>query len=231
MWGVFSSDLLKIKRKLILFLIVLGPLGVISLEAVNFGLRYDYLSKIYASDLWSGLLNNVQQLSVVVMLLGIAIITSLMATIEHQTNAWKQVLALPISRTEVYTAKFLFNGLLLFASCILLAFGSVILGIALGFGTDVPYTDLLKITFFPFLAALPFLAVQIWLAVTFKNQSIALTFGIVYALFSSYTRNAPDWLPLKWPLMMNSFSVITGVVTGLIVLTITLVDFAKRDVN
>jgi hypothetical protein len=173
----------------------------------------------------------VQNLSVTVFLLGIAIITSLMAGIEHQTNAWKQVLALPISRTEVYSAKFLFNALLLLMSCALLAVGTFILGLILNFGTDVPYIKLVQIVFYPFFAALSFLAVQIWLATTFKNQSIALTFGIVYALFSSYTQSAPDWLPLKWPLTIDSFSLIAGIVTGLIVAIITLIDFVKRDVS
>ena len=38
MMRIMASEFLKIKRKMILFLVFLGPFGVIGLEAVNFGL-------------------------------------------------------------------------------------------------------------------------------------------------------------------------------------------------
>ncbi|HEY2493082.1 MAG TPA: hypothetical protein VGI33_09245 [Paenibacillus sp.] len=60
---VLASDLAKIRRTAIWFLVFLGPVGVIALQAVNFGLRYDYLTDLYAADLWAGVLMNVQFIS------------------------------------------------------------------------------------------------------------------------------------------------------------------------
>lgn len=60
---VLAADFLKIRRTLVWFLVLLGPVGVVGLQAVNFGLRYDYLTKQYANDLWYALLSNIQFLA------------------------------------------------------------------------------------------------------------------------------------------------------------------------
>ena len=119
MTRIMASEFLKIRRKMILFLVFLGPIGVISLEAVNFGIRYDWLTGIYKEDLWGGLIGEVSMLSIPTILIGLTILTSMIANIEHQTNAWKQLLALPISKSKVFTGKVLLSVLLLLTACTL----------------------------------------------------------------------------------------------------------------
>lgn len=123
MRGVMASEWLKIRRKGIWLLIALGPLGVVGLQALNFFLRYDYLTKRYADDLWGAVIGNVHQLSVPTLLMGIAIVASMIAGIEHQTNAWKQTLALPVSKWCVFACKFTLLCTLLVCACTLLAAG------------------------------------------------------------------------------------------------------------
>ncbi|SIE32972.1 Uncharacterized protein conserved in bacteria [Mycobacteroides abscessus subsp. abscessus] len=55
-------------------------------------------------------------LSIPAIMLGLALVTSMIANIEHQTNAWKQLLALPVSKGKVFTSKFLLAAILLFIS-------------------------------------------------------------------------------------------------------------------
>ena len=236
MTRIMASEFLKIKRKMILFLVFLGPMGVIGLEAVNFGLRYDWLTEVYKDDLWAGLIGEVSMLSIITILIGLTILTSMIANIEHQTNAWKQLLALPISKTQVFTGKVLLSIVLLFISCCLLAGGTIALGILLKFGTDIPFLYLLKICFFPFLAAFPLVILQIWLAISLKNQAIPLTIGILGAILSMYSVNFPDWVPWKWPLLLNEwekplYSVFAGLLTGILLYFISLIDFNRKDVK
>jgi hypothetical protein len=47
-----SADWLKIRGKGLWFLIFLGPVGLIAMQGLNFGLRYDYLREQYRADLW-----------------------------------------------------------------------------------------------------------------------------------------------------------------------------------
>jgi len=235
MLGTLASDLLKIKRKMIWFLIFLGPFGVVALEAVNFGLRYDYLTKVYKADLWGGLIGEASFLAIPALMLGLTIISSMIASIEHQTNSWKQLLALPISKFRVFTGKFLLAAILLFVSSTILFIGIIILGISLKFGLEIPFVNLLKMTYFPYLASMPFIAFQIWLSITVKNQAISLTVGILSTILSLSAFNSPDWFPWNW-LYLDSwgnplYSALAGLCLGFIIYLMGLVDFGRKDVQ
>lgn len=122
---LLASEFLKLRRKMIWFLIVLGPAGVIALQAVNYGLRFDYLMKNYAGDPWGYLIKNVSMLLIPALLMGMTIISSMIATLEHHTNAWKQTIALPVSRTKLYLGKFAVTTMLLLVSTVLVLAGTV----------------------------------------------------------------------------------------------------------
>lgn len=235
MLTTFASDFIKIKRKMIWFLIFLGPFGVIALEAVNFGLRYDYLTKRYEADLWGGLVGEASYLAIPALMLGLTIITSMIASIEHQTNAWKQLLALPISKFSVFTGKFLLATVLLFISSTLLFVGIIILGLFLKFGLEIPFLTMLKMVYLPYFAAMPFIAFQIWLSITVKNQAIPLTIGIVSTILSLTAFNFPNWFPWNW-LYLESwgnplYSALAGLCLGFILYLIGLIDFSRKDVQ
>lgn len=236
MLRVLVSDFLKIRKKMIWFLIFLGPAGVVGLEAFNFLLRYDYLTKVYEDDLWKGLIGEARYLAIPTLLMGLTIITSMVANVEHQTNAWKQLLALPVSKLQVFTGKFVLAAILLFVSSTLLGAGIILLGIILKFGTDIPFIYLVKMSYYPYLAALPFIALQIWLSITVKNQAIPLTIGIVGTMLSLYSMKLPDWFPWKWPTLMNDwggpvYSAAAGIGLGLVIYIIGLSDFTRKDVK
>lgn len=236
MLRVLAADFGKIRKKMIWFLVFLGPLGVVGLQALNFGLRYDYLTRVYANDLWGAVIENVRFLSIPALLMGIVIISSMIATIEHQTSAWKQLLALPISRFSAFTAKFVLTCLLLAVSSTLLGIGTAVLGLSLGYGAAIPYAKLLASAYFPFLASMPFIALQVWLSVMLKNQAIPLTIGITSAILSLFGNQCPDWVPLKWPYVTERWEqplsfIAAGLATGAAIYWIGLVNFARKDVR
>ena len=236
MWRVLSSEFLKIRKKMIWFLIFLGPIGVIGLQAFNFGLRYDYLTKIYAEDLWGGLIGNVAMLMIPTLFIGLAIISSMTAGIEHQTNVWKQTLALPITRMQIFIGKFLLNALLLLFSATLLIPGTIILGVLLGFSVDqFPYSAMLEWAYLPYLAILPFMALQVWLSVTMHNQALPLTIGIVGTVVSMFATRFEDWVPYKWVYLLNAadnpyYSAVAGILLGIAVLLAGTLHFIRKDV-
>lgn len=220
---------------MIWFLIFLGPFGVVALEAVNFGLRYDYLTNVYKADLWEGLIGEAKFLAIPALMLGLTIITSMIAGIEHQTNAWKQLLALPISKFRAFTGKFLLATILLFVSSTFLFVGVIILGICLKFGFEFPLLSLLKMAYLPFFAAMPFIAFQIWLSITMKNQAIPLTVGILSTIISLASFKFPEWLPWKW-LYLDSwgnplYPALAGVCLGFLIYLMGLIDFGRKDVQ
>ncbi|MFD0714878.1 ABC transporter permease [Paenibacillus sp. GCM10027626] len=237
MGAVFSSELLKIRKKMIWFLIFLGPVGVVGLQSLNFGLRYDYLTKLHAADLWGGLLDNILFLTVPTLFVGLAIIASMTAGIEHQTNTWKQTLALPVSRTRIFAGKFLLNVLLLFCSATLLIPGFIALGAALGFPLEqLPYKRMLEAIYLSYIGVMPFIALQVSLSVLFQHQAVSLMVGIAGTVISMFAFRFADWVPYKWVylhLTANNpfYPAIAGIALGIALFLIGLLYFIRKDVN
>jgi hypothetical protein len=235
MLAVLQADLLKIKRKWFWFLVFLGPFGVIALQMVNYGVRYEYLVE-GREDLWQDLIQNVNMFVAPALLLGITILASQIATIEHQQSSWKQLLSLPVKRRVVFSSKFIVTFMMLLLSCVLLFIGTCLLGIGLGFAeSPIPFVAILKNSFYPLLAGLPLLAIHIWLSITFDNQAIPLTVGIFGAVVTLFAYYAPDWFIWKWPLLYGDqepiWYVTVGIIVGVIILLIGMIDFQKRDVK
>lgn len=236
MGKALSSDFLKIRGKGLWFLVFLGPVGLVAMQALNFGLRYDYLTERYAGRLWEVLLENILMFVPIALYLGITLVSSLLANVEHHTNAWKQLLALPIARSAVFGAKFALCFLLLSVSCAVLAAGTAALGLSLGFGTDIPYGDILRLSFMPFLAALPALALFLWLCMTMKNQALPITLGVVLAISSVFSYSLSEWVPVNWPLFGYhgprpwAFAG-AGAALGAVILLAGLLHFGRKDVN
>lgn len=229
------ADLLKIKGKGLWFLTFLAPIGLIAMQALNYGLRYDYMMEAYREDPWGGLLDNIMMFVPIALLMGITILSSMLANIEHHTSAWKQLLALPISRYAVFGSKFVIVALLLAIACITLGIGSFGLGVALGFNpTDFPVPDAAKLAAYPYLASWTMLAPVLWMCITYRNQSLPITLGIVAALLSIFP--IPEWAPISWPIasykaLDGEWFAAAGLASGLAILLPASVHFNRKDVS
>lgn len=233
--NLLSSDILKIKRKGFWFLTFLGPFGVVALQMVNYGYRKDYLLEQSDND-WEYYLLNVNAFTPLALVLGIVILTSFIASIENETNAWKQLMALPVSKMNVYLSKFTVLASLLFISSFLLMLFTLAYGISLDLGEEIPYFDLWKLSFYPYFAALPVLALQLWVATVCQNQGIPITIGILGVILTYLGYVLPDWMIWKWPLLMNQWNkpllnVLLGIVVGSFLYIVGMFDFIRRDVK
>lgn len=231
---LIQADLMKIKRKGIWFLTFLGPFGVIALQMVNYGVRKDYLLAQSEND-WLHYLLNVSAFTPFAIILGIVILTSLMASIENETNAWKQLVALPVSKLWIYLSKYTVIVFLLLISTVLLMVFTILYGITLDLG-EVPYWEVIKYSFYPLFAALPVLGLQLWVATVSKNQGIPITIGVIGVILSYLSYIIPDWLIWKWPSLINQWeepiiNVCLGIGVGAILYVVGMIDFVRRDVK
>lgn len=229
------SDFLKIKRKGFWLLTFLGPMGVIALQMVNYGVRKEYLLQ-QSEDDWGYYLTNVSSFTPLALVLGIVILTSFMVSVENETNAWKQLIALPVSKMAVYLSKFTVLSWLLFLSSLLLMIFTYSYGVYLDLGANIPYDALLMKSIYPFFAAIPILALQLWIATVSQNQGIPITTGILGVIFTYSAFTLPDWMIWKWPTLMNEWddpiiNVILGISIGCLVYMIGMIDFTRRDVK
>lgn len=233
--NLLLSDFLKIKRKGFWFLTFFGPFGVVALQMVNYGLRRDYLLGQSEND-WEYYLGNVSGFTPLAIVLGIVILTSFMASIENENNSWKSLISLPVSKLSVYLSKFTVLSFLLLVASFLLTVFTLIYGLFLDLGEGIPYFNLVKYSFYPFFAALPILALQLWAATVSQNQGIPITLGVLGVILTYSSYYLPDWMIWKWPSLMNEWNepimnVILGVGVGCVLYTIGMVDFVRRDVK
>src|SRR5699024_5654148 len=155
-------------------------------QMVNYGVRKDYLLK-QRNDDWAYYILNVSAFTPLAIVLGITILTSFISSIENETSAWKQLIALPVSKWTIYLSKFTVLAVLLFLSSCLLAIFTIGFGVFLELGADIPYWDIVRASFYPFFAALPVLALQLWIAVVSQNQAIPITTGILGTILAYIT--------------------------------------------
>lgn len=235
MGKLLAAEFMKIKRKGIWFLTVLGPIGVVAMQMVNYGVRKDYLFG-QNDDRWGYYLDNIHSFTPLAIVLGIVILTSFMSSIENETNAWKLLIALPVSKMSVYLSKFTVLMVLLLVSSVLLMLFTIAFGLFLDLGGEIPYSGLLKYSFYPFFAALPVLALQLWVATVSVNQGVPITMGILGVILTYAGFTLPDWLIWKWPLLLNEWNeplinVLLGIGAGVLLYTAGMIDFARRDVK
>ncbi|WP_246096544.1 ABC transporter permease [Paenibacillus sinopodophylli] len=240
MHKALSADFLKIRGKGLWLLIFSGPVGLIAMQALNYGLRYDYLMQKYTGRRWEALLADIQMFVPISLFLGVTLIPSLLSHIEHSTNAWKQLLALPISRGTVFRSKFALSIILLTASCTVLAVGIVLLGFSLRFELgDMPVGQILKLCFLPFFASLPAMALFLWLCINMKNQAIPITLGVLIAISSVFTGFIPGTLskilPVNWPMLSiagpkQELFVGTGFLLSMAICLLGTFHFIRKDV-
>lgn len=133
MGKLLAAEFMKIKRKGIWILTVLGPIGVVAMQMVNYGVRKDYLFS-QNDDRWGYYLDNIHSFTPLAIVLGIVILTSFMSSIENETSAWKQLIALPVSKMSVYLSKFMVLSILLLTSSVLLMLFALTFGLSLDLG-------------------------------------------------------------------------------------------------
>lgn len=232
---LLGADFLKMKRKGFWFLTFLGPFGVVAMQMLNYGYRKEYLLR-QSEDDWGYYLSNISSFTPLALVLGIVILTSFMASIENETNAWKQLVALPLSKMSIYLSKFTVLATLLFIASLILMIFTLTFGIFLDLGEMIPYIALVKHSFYPYFAALPILALQLWIATVSKNQGIPITTGVLGVILTYSAYILPDWMIWKWPTLMNEWNeplinVALGIGVGFLLYVIGMFDFTRRDVK
>lgn len=237
MMSLLASDLLKIRKKGLWFLVFFAPFGLVLMNALNFGLRLDYLQDQYGKNgMWDGLLSAFSMFIPLAIMLGATILSSMMASIEHQNGSWKQLLALPVSRKSVFISKWVLITGLLLTSCVLLLFGIVILGIILEFEGSIPWVDLLRLCFLPLAASLPMIVLLATLTMTHENQAVSVTLGVTLSIVGLFGPQFPDSVPVSWPMFSilttngSSFAV-KGIILGILCLLLGMLYFQRKEVS
>ena len=176
--------------------------------------------------------------------MAIATFVALMAQIEHRSNGWSQLLAMPIPRLSLFAAKWsvcLFAFLMMNALAILYVEAGI--GLVASLGGERPsgllnWSEIAGLVTVLVSSSLAFVSVLTWTALRWSNFVVPLSIGIAGTLVSlavAMTRTIyADWFPWVWPIrvLMNDrveMFALLGVSVGFVLMLGALYDLTRRE--
>ena len=194
-----SAEVLKTKRTLTLWLVILAPLAIAFLEFVmdmQMGLR----ALRSTSNPWLSLTQNSLILWALLMLpLFVTLETGLLNAQEHGNKMWKQLYALPVPRWAVYAAKQVIglalvglSTLTLLVMCLGVGFLLNLLKPEFGFVPPINWAVILPAYALVYLAAWLIISLHLWVSARWPSFVVAMGVGITATVAGVLVINS-DW--------------------------------------
>jgi hypothetical protein len=204
-----SAETLKLKRTLAVWMVLIAPSVVVGL---NFAMLVDrggqYLMK--ADSAWLAWEQNILVFWALMMLpLFITLETALLGGVDHSSQQWKHLYALPLPRWSICAAKQIVAVSLIGASTLVLWAETIAAGLLLGMirpdiplGGPVPAWELLLPMMLTFLIAWCMISVHLFVALRWQSFTFAIGFGIATAVVNFMIIQSDKWnkfFPWSWP--------------------------------
>lgn len=178
MAALLRAELFKLRKSGISFIILAVPFVVFLASLVRISVPEDaevnrWLVSAISATLSYGLL---------LLPLSTALLACMVCRFEHQAGGWKLLLGLPVTRGQIYVAKF---GVLMLAVLVMQVLFLVSLyaaGTFIGIADPFPWVIVWKSAFGGWVAALPLLALQLWLAMMWRSFAAPFTVNVLFTL-------------------------------------------------
>jgi ABC-2 type transport system permease protein len=202
-----SAEILKTKRTLTLWLVILAPLAIAFLDFVMH-LQNGARAMRPNTDAWLSLTHhNLILWSLLMLPLFVTLETGLLNAQEHNNKMWKQLYATPLPRWTIYAAKQLMGLALIGASTLALLAMSLGVGLLLnvfrpelGFVPPIDWAAILPAFALVYLAGWLLIALHHWISARWPSFVVAMGVGIVGTVAGVLVVNS-DWAKLyPWTL-------------------------------
>ncbi|WP_068983399.1 ABC transporter permease [Lysinibacillus xylanilyticus] len=237
MLRLLLADWQKLKKIPVLGTILIGIIGLCGVVSVQ---SYFWSDKVSESKgiFIIAILNLFLHFTLMVIA---TLLPSIIAGNEHDSNNWKKIFSLPISKIQIFFSKAILVISLLAITSLLIVLGSIVIWSTFVGFDQIIWTLLLKQIAFSFLASLPTIAIQLWLSLSIKNQAVPILIGIIGAVSSLFLARSSSTMinflpwsypPLSTPLLPNSIDwVWKGLLVGLLIFILGAVKFSKQETH
>lgn len=243
-----ASELLKLRRTLALWVVVIAPTLVALLYFLI--LLSDSGKQFYDHnpEAWMNLAGSVTSIwTIIVLPLFITLESALLANIEHNHQQWKHLFSLPIPRRTIYLAKWLCLILLTLGASFVLFSEILLTGMimrtfhsGMGFEYALPLGWITAISAGAFAASLLIISIHTWVSLRFKSFAFASGVGIAASIAnvvvtksSKYAAFYPWSMPLasyEFPEINLQMLYLVALGGGLLAALLGMVDFTRQDV-
>ena len=206
---VLSTECLKLKRTLALWMVLVSPMVMVLLEFAITAKRAPIFLRD-GKDAWSPMVHQtVEVWTLLMMPMFVTLETSLLAGLEHTGKNWKSLLALPAPRWTVYVSKLVVTISLLWAAHAVLVVGTIgsgrllkLMYPALNLGT-LPLSPFVAPMLRVSVSALLAVAIQHWVSLRWQSYTVAMGFGMCAMLTGIFAVNSTvlgSWYPWSLPI-------------------------------
>ena len=242
-----SAETLKLKRTLALWMVLIAPLTVVILNFLMLWQRgANYLME--ADSAWQALAKNITAFWALLMLpLYITLETALLGGVEHNTQQWKHLYALPLPRWSIYAAKWLISVALVVASTLVLWLGAIACGLLLNvvnpeltLSASIPVWDILRPMGLIGLIGLLIIAIHLFVGLRWSNFTVSIGFGMVATTINIMVMNSEKWSKFyPWSLPIYAIedtgaylptALAIGVIGGAIVGLLGMWQVSRREI-
>ncbi|MEF2248525.1 ABC transporter permease [Paenibacillus sp. IITD108] len=192
MLRMLRSEWLKIRGGLIWLLIGVSPI----IAALS-----GWLSSKEAGDgadgvVWLIALSIMSALHAMLFLpLLTGVFSALVCRYEHASGGWKQVLSLPVSRSQVYMTKFIVIMMLIGLVQLLFLALLLLIGTVLDFGAPIPWAKLLASVAGGWVACLPLAALQLAVSTAWASFAAPLALNVIFTIPNMLIANSAEYGP------------------------------------
>lgn len=192
-FAVFSAELLKAKRSLLLKVSLAVPAGIMLFEWIG-ALQRNSLGIRPGVNFWSAISEHISRIWIFLLFpLLITLQTALIGELDYREGTWKVVCSQPKKRWMVVAAKQCLAVLAAFISLICLLLCLLLFGFSLGIlkpefqvNAYIPLAELGWFFFAPFVISLLVISFQTWVSLNWGNFIVSCSTGITLTLVALF---------------------------------------------
>lgn len=220
MKNILSAESLKYKRTPFYLAALLYPFIIISAVLLVFMISKENIAENY-DNLWNALVITTHFVTIFVVPIAIPVLVSTIINIEHESNSWKTLMSLPLSRSSLYWSKLYKILYFSLISSFILFLGLILIGLTFSFNENVPFMLLLKEATYPFIGSFPIITLQLWLSIRVKNQAFPIAIGVLGAIagfFLQQMGSIGSWIFWSYPSLLTPIkqSITDGKLNGVV---------------
>ncbi|GIN86434.1 ABC transporter permease [Heyndrickxia sporothermodurans] len=196
-WSIVRSEWLKFRKSNIWILLLVSP-ALASLLGILENTKDSSLQ-------WVMLYSNMISIHALLFLpLLTGIFSAFVCRYEHQGGGWKQLLALPVTRAQVFLAKGFLVILFLAITQILFFLCFYLIGTGKGFSEGLPTEIIWRGMIGGWIACLPLAALQLWVSTAWASFAAPLAINVIFTLPNMLVANSSTygpWYPWVQPFL------------------------------
>ncbi|MBC2398219.1 hypothetical protein BD780_000337 [Clostridium tetanomorphum] len=169
---------LKTKRQRFWLIAVFIPMLSILLGLMNFYFNYNVLVQSGDNEWLEAWTQVTLFYGLLILPILSGVYVSMICRHEHMSGGWKQILALPVSKWNIYGAKLLVSWELILKTQASLLVFYIILGRVSGIKSNIPWGFMLNALFLCLIAAFVLASIQMAFTISLKSFSIPLMINI-----------------------------------------------------